>query len=205
VNVTIYVEGGGDQGKIRADFREGFTRFFQKVCPPDRRPRIIPGRSRSATFDMFKTALRQAGPADFLILLVDSEDAVDPSHTPWRHLREREGDGWARPRAVAEDQAHLMVQCMESWFLADREALATFYGQGFRPGALPSSSSVERVSKHEVLAKLKAASRGARTRGEYHKTKHGFALLALIDPAKVRATSPHAGRLCKTVADRLRA
>jgi hypothetical protein len=38
---------------------------------------------------------------------------------------------------------------------------------------------------------LKHASKPT-TKGEYHKTRHGFALLALIDPTKVEKGSPHA-------------
>ncbi len=86
-----------------------------------------------------------------------------------------------------------MVQAMESWFLADREALAEFYSDGFLANSLPGSpTNVEAVLKDDLEPKLKHASKPTKTKGEYHKVKHGFALLALIDPIKVGNASPHA-------------
>jgi hypothetical protein len=38
------------------------------------------------------------------------------------------------------------------------------------------------------------ATQHTKTKGAYHKTRHGFALLALIDPAKLRQRSLHAAR-----------
>src|SRR5258707_6919846 len=88
-----------------------------------------------------------------------------------------------------------MVQFMEALLLADREALARYYGQGYHTAALPGNPNVEEVDKQTVLAKLDQATRHTMTKGVYHKTRHGFALLALIDPAKVVRVSPHAARL----------
>jgi hypothetical protein len=202
VSVQVFVEGGGDQHYTLAACREGFASFFKKVCPERHRPRIIACGSRGVAFDKFKTALRDAK-ADFVILLVDSEGPVDPGHSPWRHLKERTGDGWEQPEGAADDQAHLMVQCMESWFLADREALAAHYGQGFRPNALPSNPDIETIAKADVLRRLEDATRQTKTKGKYDKTRHGFALMALIDPKKVREASPHADRLCVILRERL--
>jgi hypothetical protein len=39
---------------------------------------------------------------------------------------------------------------------------------------------------------LSRATKDTATKGEYHKTRHGFAILESIDPAKVRERSPHA-------------
>lgn len=86
-----------------------------------------------------------------------------------------------------------MVQAMEAWFLADRDALAAYYGQGFRLSALPfDEKHIEAIPKDDLVPSLENCSRTTRTKGEYHKTRHGFALLAKIDPAKVETGSPHA-------------
>jgi len=86
-----------------------------------------------------------------------------------------------------------MVQAMEAWFLADRDALATYYGQGFRRNALPGDEQhIEAIRKDHLVPSLENASRDTKTKGQYHKTRHGFALLATIDPVKVEAGSPHA-------------
>jgi len=85
-----------------------------------------------------------------------------------------------------------MVQAMEAWFLADREALKSFYGDGFLAKNLPgSATSIESILKKDLEPKLDHAAKPTTKQG-YHKTKHGFALLALIDPQKVERASPHA-------------
>jgi hypothetical protein len=83
---------------------------------------------------------------------------------------------------------------MEAWFLADKDVLGQFWGQRFLPGLLPPRLDIEQVPKVELSHALREASRKTQ-KGAYHKTRHGFAILALIDPYRVRAASPHAGRL----------
>jgi hypothetical protein len=130
------------------------------------------------------------------MLLVDSEGAVTTG--VWDHLSSRSGDGWDKPLNASEDQAHLMVQCMEAWFLADKDLLRGFYGHHFRMRALPRQPNVELITKTNAEASLRQATRNTQKR-EYHKTRHAFALLALVDPAKVRAASPHAARFFDTL------
>jgi len=87
-----------------------------------------------------------------------------------------------------------MVQVMESWFLADRNELAQYYGQEFLLASLPGQPNVELISKQDVFSALQHAS--AKTqKGQYHKTSHGFDLIERIDPNLVRAASAHANRL----------
>jgi hypothetical protein len=84
---------------------------------------------------------------------------------------------------------------MEAWFLADREALASYYGQGFRIGSIPNQQNVELIRKENVLKALSGASGKTKSKGRYDKAGHAGDLLARIDPAKVRAASHHADRL----------
>lgn len=132
-----------------------------------------------------------------VVLLVDSEGPVKPGRPPWVHLKEH--DGWDQPTGASDDSIHLMVQCMESWLLADREALAAFYGQGFQASALPGNPNIETILKKDVYDALAAATRNTKTKGAYSKGGHSFELLALIDPNKVRLASPHANRLAETL------
>lgn len=161
-------------------------------------PAVVACGSRNDAYDSFCTAVRRAGPDDFPLLLVDSEAAV--RHGPWEHLKGR--DHWDRPQGSEEDQAHLMVQCMEAWFLADRGHLAKFFGQGFAEDALPDHPAVEQISKTTVFRALKMATRNSRTKGEYGKGDHSFEILVGLDPNKVRAAAPHAERLLLTLAKR---
>jgi Domain of unknown function (DUF4276) len=107
----------------------------------------------------------------------------------WEHVQKRPGDGWQRPKEAGEDQLHLMVQTMEAWLVADPEALAAYYGQGFRPAALPNQSNVEAVSKKDLQKALENATKDTKTKGVYLKS-HGFELIGRIDPSKVRARCP---------------
>jgi hypothetical protein len=154
-------------------------------------PAVVACGSRNDAYDSFCTGLAIAQANDLPLLLVDSEAPVgDP---PWEHLRTR--DSWAKPGGASDEHAHLMVQCMEAWFLADREHLQRFFGQGFAGNPLPQNANVEQISKADVLNGLNNATRNTKTKGCYHKGKHSFELLGGLDPTKVRGASAHADRL----------
>lgn len=196
MSLCIFVEGGGDQRKTTSACRAGFEALFNKIVLPRQSPRIIICGSRQSAYDDFcnelKVSLRSC---DGCILLVDSEAPVITAKV-WEHLETRKGDSWVRPATATEDHVYLMVQSMESWFLADREALKEFYGQDFKVNALPGQPNIELISKQDVFEALKAATSSTKKR-KYHKTKHGFAILALLDPKKVSRASRHANRLFK--------
>ncbi len=192
MSVRIYVEGGGNTGALKSECRRGFSQFFAKFIPPGKQPRVIACGSRNEALDDFRTALSQY-PDEHIVLLVDAEAPVDPEKTIWGHLKDR--DGWEPPTGATEENTHLMVQCMESWFLADPNALAGYFGQGFQDSALPKNPNIEDIPKKAVLQALESATRKTKTKGTYSKGGHSFAILALIDTAKVRRASPHAERL----------
>ena len=156
-------------------------------------PKIIASGSRDEAYGDFKAAHAQR--SDTAMLLVDAEEEVTAS-SAWAHLRSR--DNWRRPTGATNDQCHLMVQVMESWFLADRQALETFYVRDFRSNVLPGNPNIEQISKRDVLNGLKRASR-ATQKGSYDKGKHSFEILAAVDPAKVTAASPYARRFVQTL------
>lgn len=161
-------------------------------------------------YDSFCTAIANDEDA---MLLVDSEALViaiaQPGNAdhqedrkqwlPWQHLRQREGDGWEKPVQSNDRQCHFMAQCMESWFLTDKEALKVFFGQGFNQNSLPRTFHIEQVPKNEVYESLARASANCRTKSKYGKSEHSFKLLALIDPEKVQQASPWALRLIETL------
>ncbi len=86
-----------------------------------------------------------------------------------------------------------MVQLMETWFLADRQALANYFGTGFRISSLPARENIEEIPKHDIVRGLLNASKDSR-KGEYHKGKHSFRLLETLDPSTLEAASPWAKR-----------
>ena len=90
-----------------------------------------------------------------------------------------------------------MVQVMETWFLADRIALQTYFGERFKANAFRQWPQLEEVFKETVLDALATA----RCSKPYAKGKIAFQLLARIDPDLVGAACPHA----KDLLNRLRA
>ena len=197
MTVKIYVEGGGDGRELRARCRRGFSSFFGKAGLVGRMPKVVACGGRQRAYDKFRAALVARNERGFTVLLVDSEDPIAEGSGPWLHLMNR--DTWAAPESATDDNAHLMTQCMEAWFLADRDGLEAFFGRGFNRNALPGNRNIEEVAKADVLDGLRNATRQCQPKGEYGKGRHSFEILSEIDPSKVRAASPHAQRLVDTL------
>jgi len=189
VSVQIFVEGGGNQATTKAMCRKGFSDYCGRIASLRHNPRIVACGSRDEAFKKFCIAVSESRQGEKVVLLVDSEEAIVAGSTI-EHLSLRD-PSWNFPR-LQQHRTFLMVQTMEAWLLADRDILAEFYDGGYLPNALPQNPSVENISKQDLELGLKNATRGTKSKGEYHKTKHGFALLSLIDPQKVESASPHA-------------
>ena len=195
--MTLYVEGGG-AAALKTECRKGFRAFLQRAGVR-REPKIVACGTRRHAYERFCLAL-SAG--DTAYLLVDSEAPVMAAHQagppdtwhPWGHLKARPGDGWDKPSGAEDRHCHLMVECMETWFIADAGTLATYFGQGFAPNALPRRHDVEAIAKVTIFGTLSAATRACKTKAHYGKGAHSFEILARIDPAKVTSASPWAGR-----------
>ena len=160
MSIRLYVEGGGDSKVLRRACAKGFRMFMERVGLTGRLPRIVACGSREHAYQRFSIT-HNAGEGT-PVLVVDAEGPVTVAGR-WEHLLA--GWGWARPVGAKEEQCHLMVEVMESWLLADREALASFYGQSFNPNALPGSPDVEQVSKRAVFRGLERATRNTQKGG----------------------------------------
>jgi Domain of unknown function (DUF4276) len=158
-------------------------------------PRIVACGGRQNAYESFRIASGRTPALSLPLLLVDSEEPVQ-GRGPWEHLKNR--DQWERPPAVRDSQCHLMVQCMEAWFLADREALERYFGQGFRAMALPANRRVEEVSKAATLEGLDRAIRSSAQR-RYSKGEQSFRILATLDPSRVESAAPFARRFREAV------
>jgi Domain of unknown function (DUF4276) len=197
VKIKLYIEGGGDSGLQDTLFREGWRTFFARAGLEGRMPRTFRGSSRNETFDAYQTAVRLRKDDELPLLLVDSEDLVAVGSSEWRHLEDR--DGWQRPHGSGNQDAFLMVCCMETWFLADRAALQRFFHGCWNDNALPQWPALEAVPKDRVFTALAQATASCGKKA-YAKGKISFDLLKQIDPALVEAACPGAKRLL----DRLR-
>lgn len=206
--VKVFVEGGGDSNDLKTACRKGFRTFFENAgIKRPHQPTIVACGGRQNAFEDFCTALRNG---DDAFLLVDSEESVatalQPKDAegrddldkwlPWIHLAQRRGDGWVKPANATDLQCHLMAECMESWFLADREELTIFFGQGFESNRLPAvGNAVESIPKQTVYSSLAKATAHCKKKAQYGKGEHSFKLLAAIDANKVIKASPWAKRL----------
>jgi len=190
--VRVYVEGGGNSHREQRELREGFGKLFARVLGAGCKVSAKPSGGRAQAFKDFKRALK-SHPDAHCILLVDSEDVVHDGLGPWDHVRSSKQDKWDRPEGVRDDQLHFMVQAMEAWLIADPDTLEKYYGQGFKKDALPGRRNIENVSKEQLGEALKRATRDTKTKGRYDKC-HGFLLIGLVEPEKVRESSPYAAR-----------
>ena len=195
MSIKIHVEGGGGQDRINTLCRKGFSEYFAKIAPENRKPRVVPSGSRRSAYEDFCISIRtERHKYELILLLVDSEDPVANRHTAWQHLKQRPDDNWDKPPDANDQSAHLMVQCMESWFLADKDTLERYFGHGFLRHSLPGNANIESIPKSDVLSGLEHAV-GPTTQRHYHKTDHGSELLGLINPEKVGNASARARTL----------
>lgn len=198
MKVKLYIEGGGDRSSLHIKCRKGFRELLERAGL-NRMPSTKACGSRNAAYGDFKTALSTAAADEYPVLLVDSEAPV--SQSPWQHLQSR--DGWERPAGVEDDQVQLMVQCMETWCVADREALREFFGACLREGVLPALENLEARTKESVQEALVNATRDCGHDKGYEKGKRSFELLGQLDPAELRKHLPHFVRLCEMLNARL--
>lgn len=177
--IRIYFEG-------HALLKPGFDGFFKELHERARKQRrgfhLIPSKSGAQARRDFGIALT-VNPKAWNVLLLDSEGPYD-----------------GRRARTHRNSVFWMVEMMESWFHADKEALAEFYGDGFKSAALKANPKVELISKKDLKAGLKAATRNTK-KGDYfdNKTSHASKLLAIVKPDLVRQAAPNCDRLFKAL------
>jgi hypothetical protein len=196
VKIKLYIEGGGDSPRQDTEFRAGWTAFFEKAGLKEARkmPKPIRGGGREQTFDAYCTAVKTRKPDELPLLLVDSEDVVKAGHDAWQHLKAR--DKWTKPKDAGKNDAFLMITCMETWFIADREALKDFFKGCWNDKALPNWPDLEKVERKKAYAALVKATANCGER-QYAKGKVSFELLKVINPAVIETKFPSAKALLR--------
>lgn len=177
--LRIYFEGD-------PRLRSGFRQFLSEIAEA--------ARSRRWHFDLiaaegtpvqdFQAALRAHRDA-WNVLLLDSEDPQE------FQLRKKSLE------SCDSECVFWMVQIMESWFLADVDALRAVF-KGLTEAAVRGNPNVEEIPKADVLERLNKAANG-----EYHKVKHGTKLLELVDPEKLRKAAPNCDRMFNVILSKL--
>jgi len=191
--IRIYFEG--DKA-----LKPGFDQFLRELKETAKRQRcdfrLISANSGAEACGDFGRALRTRREA-WNILLIDSECPDDGNLS--KSLCEKHG--WDKSRA---ESIFWMVEMMESWFHAHKEAVEKFYGQGFRRNVLKANTNVEEIPKADLKDGLQKATKDT-SKGAYldNKTTHGPKLLTLIDPGRVRKAAPNCERLFTELLKRL--
>ena len=137
VSVKVYLEGGGrgsnrkgrkgGRSEQSSKYREGFSKFVRKVGLTGKNASIRALREQRKLPS--KTFARQFESGEAMLsCLCRCRKAGDGSRT----MATSQGpqDNWNRPEATTDDHCHLMVQVMESWFLADTDALKSYLSPG---------------------------------------------------------------------------
>lgn len=199
VKIKLYIEGGGDSHIQDVEFRAAWATFFEKAGLKNLRkmPATFRGGGRKQTYDAYCTAVRTRKPGELPLLLVDSEDLVQSGHTVWEHLKTR--DKWDKPIGASDDDAFLMISCMETWFVADRTALQQVFHKCWNDNALPQWPHLESVEKLQVFRALAQATSSCGKR-KYAKGRISFEVLEAINPGVIEQACPSA----KALLERLR-
>ena len=162
-------------------------------------PTIRARGSRNQAYASFVNAISHASDGEVVMLLVDSEDPIADINRTWQHLRQR--DGWQRPRNADDEDVLFMTTCMETWIVADRNALREHFGRNFQENALPPSDNLERRSRQDVLGSLERATRNCRA--SYAKGPKSFEILAKINPNAIAPNLPSFRRARTILAEKL--
>lgn len=203
--MAIYIEGGGPTSATRDPFRRGISAFLEPVLTEIRKRRIqwrpIVCGGRQEAYDKFCDALLKE-PEVFNALLVDSEDPVAITASPWAHLKNRAGDKWNKPVGADDTRCQMMVACMEAWFLADPAGLKKHFGGNFDSGKLPPANQAETHTKSKIDDVLQKATRPTPAK-EYRKIRDGAKLLEKVGPAEVRKHCKWCDRLFRALGDEI--
>lgn len=186
MTAEVYVEGGGGSKELRARCREGFRKLLTDCGLAGRMPKLVACGSRNSVRDDFNTACSQTAGSNFVAMLIDSEDPVDDIEATWTHLADREG--WQRPSGAHDEQVLFMTTCMETWIVADRDALAKHYGHNLQQSALPSLQNLESRLRNDVQEALEHATRNCSN--DYQKGTRSFEILAQLSPSVLRQHLP---------------
>ncbi|MGI5817219.1 MAG: DUF4276 family protein [Armatimonadota bacterium] len=190
-SVTIYVEGGGGERHGLQQVRLAFREFFTEFAESRSMPKVVASGGRGKAYEDFLAEIKRH-PDAFVILLVDSECAVIAG--PREHLSRV--DRWDMS-AISDDRVHLMVQAVEAWLIADREALADYFGKGFNDNPLPDRPP-EEIPAGSLKNALNQAARKT-AKGGYDEIAHCPEILGEVDAATVRRACRHCKHLFEVI------
>jgi hypothetical protein len=198
VKAIIYLEGGGDSNELKARCREGFRKLLEQSGFAGKLPRLVACGGRASAYDDFQIAHLNRN-ADYVAMLIDSEDPVVDAEKPWQHLAAR--DHWRQPQGAEDDQVLFMTTCMETWIICDRNALKRHYGAQLQETALLSLVELEQRQREAVQDALVHATRNCGN--AYAKGRRSFEILGKLDVATLEQHLPAFRRLRRILGKKL--
>ncbi len=178
-------------------FRRGWQIFFNKAGVNGQILDIAVGGGQQEAFALFNSQLNRYAEHEETepkpLLLVDSEEPVAAGHTVWDHLQARHQHRFQRPTNADDESAFMMVQAMETWFVADPPALQRFFDSSLDTSVFQKLPPLETILNADALSTLRQAT--LRCRRHYSKGRRSYGILAEIDPQQVAAACPHADQL----------
>lgn len=182
MGALIFIEGGGDSKELHIECRRAFRCLLEKSGFAGRMPRLVACGGRNAAYDDFTTAHENVRSRDYVGLLVDSEDPVKNIYKTWAHLESR--DRWQRPEEAEDEQVFFMTTCMETWIVADHQALETFFGSCLQKNVLPSLNGIEKKTRQRIQNALIQATKSCGKK--YKKGKRSFELVQRLNPERLK-------------------
>jgi hypothetical protein len=203
VNAVIYIEGGavGPNSKdVDIRCREGFRKLLENCgfSTQMRMPRLVPCGGRNSAFEKFRSAHANAA-GKFVALWIDSEEPMRDIEAAWQHLLEH--DQWTQPAGTVNEQVLFMTTCMETWFVADRDALQAHFKNRLQASALPPLDRLENRNRHDVQNRLIHATRECSN--TYAKGTKSYEILAKLSPFVLEQSLPSFVRVCRILRARL--
>lgn len=204
--ILVYIEGkGGGSGSKRkyndGEFRQSWKKFLQPLADLAREHKIvffkcIPGRGGTDTAETFENPLPIHKGA-LRILLVDSEIPVSDISKPWDALK-RKAPTWADDK-----NCYLMVQCLETWLLADVESLKVHYNKPkkcFKENKIKAWSNLETTDRKTLQGALEQATADC---SNSYSHADGNLLIAVVQRDKLK-TLPSVARLFEDLERKIR-
>jgi hypothetical protein len=191
--VLVFIEGEGGGGTtskkkhLDGEFRKSWKSFLQPLADQAKskgvvRFQCIPCRGGTSTAERFANPLPKDQGA-LRILLVDSEGPVKDVSKPWNAIKLR------RPSWADDKSCYLMVQCLETWLLADVERLRLYYNCSkpcFRDTKLKAWPNLETIARKILQSALEAATAGCKNP---YSHADGNLLIAVVDREKLKVLS----------------
>ena len=199
MNKTIYIEGGGDSKELHKRCRKGFRILLENSGFKGNMPKLVSCGGRESAFQDFQIAHKNKSNSDFVAMLIDSEDILTDLNETWNHLKSR--DEWDKPPGSENEQMLFMTTCMETWIVADRDALSKHYESKLQESALPPLVNLESRSRHDIHDELSHATRNCSN--AYKKGKRSFEVLEKLSPDKLELHLPSFARVKRILENRL--